>query len=526
MSKRTITNLQVDTGQEADGIRRTLPRKETHGAVEDTAEDTAAKEKTAVVSPDELSQQMSTTIGDLITPTSNTETVGDFFSSKDRTPPKDAEKVYLADMIAQVESWLPLEWALLSDEEKLRLSFIILREYPTHLSKFFAIGLAFSLRSLSSRLNIHYSSKEEAVLASLKNDTPCGKRLARLIHKGGDVITTSCCRDTIPDCVKTFEEYLSTRPLWNNSTTSTTIFNQTHQEGQVKPFIRLQEKGSDLCYLIQSSNALYYHLRLRMVRGEGKMKAINLNNARHIRDIYTAELSCKHVFVAFGGHATGTLKDILELGNVGVERDDMLLTLCWQICSNDSDAVFVSLKHMLKTYGPAIVDIPVFEEFQLADRDKFAGDISGKTKLKRLRKHTLLLIGVRKRVEDDTNDGGGYYGLFQNTWKNCPLWIEIGFDLLKSVECCFSFISDQLSFENEFDSGDIHQDMFSQSSMSPPAFTVCEERLATATAMGHGDNNHESDDTDHESGDAKRHTMPSSFNFNPENEEGVFYVIE
>jgi hypothetical protein len=77
-----------------------------------------------------------------------------------------------------------------------------------------------------------------------------------------------------------------------------------------------------------------------------------------------------------------------------------------------------------------------------------------------------LLIGVRKRMEGDTEDGGGFYGLFQNTWKNRPLWIEIGFDLLQSMKCQFLSISDELSFEKEFDSGETCANFFSQSSMS------------------------------------------------------------
>jgi hypothetical protein len=72
------------------------------------------------------------------------------------------------------------------------------------------------------------------------------------------------------------------------------------KEGQVEPFIRLQEEGSDLCYLMQSSNALYYHLRLRMVLGDEKIKPFNLNNARHIRDVYARLTRCDSLHIKEG----------------------------------------------------------------------------------------------------------------------------------------------------------------------------------------------------------------------------------
>jgi hypothetical protein len=186
MSKQSY--LQVDTGPETFMGKR--QRTEPNGAVEGgkkTAEDSDAEEKTTVVSPDEASQQGA--LGDLITPTSNTESVGEFFSSKKRLPPKNSENVMLADMIAKAENWLSLEWARLSEEQQLRLSFIMVRGYEEHLPTFFAVGSPFMELLNRQRLE----SPVQAVLESLKDETKCGKRLARLIYKGGDVRTKSIC---------------------------------------------------------------------------------------------------------------------------------------------------------------------------------------------------------------------------------------------------------------------------------------------------------------------------------------------
>jgi hypothetical protein len=517
MSKRTIPDLQVDTGQETGDLTRKCQGKETHGAVEGGFEDTDAEEKTAVVTPDEESQQVA--LGDLATPTSNTNSVGHFFSSRKRTPPKDSEKVILADMITVAEGWLSLKWSVLSEEQQLRLSFIMVREYKKYLPKFFASNSPFLPMLLEQGLQ----SPEEAVRASLKDGTKCGKRLARLIYKGGDFLTRVCDRDALPSSVATFAEYLETRVIWKSSETSTTIFNQLHENGQVEPFIRLQEEGSDLCYLIQSSNAVYYHLKLRMVRGDKSITPFNLNNARHIRDLYAADLSCKHVFVAFGGQVTDTLKDILQLGNPETAKE-----MLWTYPCLDPIAPLISIiESRLKTSGPAIANICVFDEFQQADRAIFAGVYKEKSKVTFSGKHTLLLIGVRQSTDDDKEDGGGYYGLFQNTWKNRPLWVEIGFDLLESMKCKFSFINYELCFEKEFDSYEGEPYVFSQSSMPPPEFTVCEK--VPAATIGHGDNDRESDDTDdtdHESGDVKRRAVPSSFDYSPQNEKDAIYLIK
>jgi hypothetical protein len=395
------------------------------------------------------------------------------------------------------------------------------REYSKHLHLFFAERSPFL--ELLPKKGLH--SPQEAVLESLEEDTKCGQRPSRLIRKGGDVITRSCERAKLPKCMTTFEEYLTKRPLWKSTTTSTTIFNQVHNEGKVvQPFIRLQlEEESDLCYLIQSSNTLFYYLTMRNLRGDETIQPFKLNNARHIRDIYSSDVSCKHVFVAFGGTAMDTLTDILQLSNAGGEREDMLAKI--STGTYDLDFLFTILEDLLKTHGPAIVDIRVFDEFQKKDSDKFAGDFSGKAVTKGNGKHTLSLIGVRKSTKDDTKDGGGYYGVFQNTWKNSPIWDEIGFDLLESMECHFHFISAKLRFEKEFDSDGSSPDEFAQSSMPPPEFTVCERCPGTATAMGLGDSDHEGGDSDDELGEVIRHTMPSSFDFNPVYDQNTIYLI-
>jgi hypothetical protein len=137
---------------------------------QDKAHEKTRSKKPAVVSPDEESQKGR--LGNLANPTWNTKSVDHFFRTKERTPPKDSEKVILADMIADAEKWLSFEWKLLSDEQQLRLCFIMVREYLKYLRMFFASNLAFLPLLLYKQ---GFETPEQAVLASHQNDTKCGK---------------------------------------------------------------------------------------------------------------------------------------------------------------------------------------------------------------------------------------------------------------------------------------------------------------------------------------------------------------
>eukprot|EP00978_Attheya_sp_CCMP212_P030388 scaffold111510_cov54-Attheya_sp.AAC.3 len=383
-------------------------------------------------------------------------------------------------------------------------------------------------------------SVKEAIQQSLLPNTKSGKRLTRLIRKGADIITNICEHSSLPKCVMSFDDFLDKSPQWNSHESSTTIFNQVHPDGgQVLPFLRLQTEGSDLCYLIQSSNALYYHLTLRKVRGEEQIRPFNLNNARHIRDIYTNELSCKHVFIGFGGNTLKTIKDILRMSNSNVCDEHHMVETHFSKYST-AEGLFHSLQAMIKSGGPGIVDIQIFDEFTTKDHTpKFTGAFSSKASEKYKGKHTLLLVGVRRSTEDESPNEGGYFGLFQNTWSNRPIWVEIGFDLLQSMECEFHFISNKLSFDKEFESPSDYalSDIQSMSSLPLPpsvSITICERTGGTARGMG--ENNEENDDSKSEGdlgssdsiiADAGHRTMDYSryFNFDVPN-DGMIYVIE
>eukprot|EP00978_Attheya_sp_CCMP212_P041578 scaffold240247_cov62-Attheya_sp.AAC.2 len=205
-----------------------------------------------------------------------------------------------------------------------------------------------------------------------------------------------------------------------------------------------------------------------------------------------------------------------------------------------AEGLFHCLQERLKRNRPGIVDIQIFDEFTAKDhKPKFTGAFSSKTREKYKGKYTLLLVGVRRSTKDESPNGGGYFGLFQNTWSNRPIWVEIGFDLLQSMECEFHFISNKLPFDKEFESpsdsalSDIQS--MSSSPLPPSAsITICERTGGTARGMG--ENNEEYDDSKIEGdlgssdsiiADAGHRTVDYSryFNFDVPN-DGKIYVIE
>ena len=160
-----------------------------------------------------------------------------------------------------------------------------------------------------------------------------------------------------------------------------------------------------------------------------------MNNVRYIRDVYTNEESCEHILPAKGGCAKEYLNGIIQRSRSGCEGQDFTLPVPVPGDTPKGRAFLCSnLSAFLNTSGPAMFDFELFDEFvngSPVDQMRFSGDFSTKTRNHHTGKHVLLLIGVWKAAS--TEDGGGYFGLFQNTWEKLPLWVEIGFDLLTSM---------------------------------------------------------------------------------------------
>lgn len=277
-----------------------------------------------------------------------------------------------------------------------------------------------------------------------------------------------------------------------------------------------------MCYMIQTSNGLYYHLMLRFIRGDTNIKPFNLNNGRYTRDVCTDEMSCMHAFCGCGTITTEYIKDVLQLLNPGFPREEMLRTIDFMMMTS-AQAGFEALNKAVKRYAPGFIDIEVFDELlEKTPFPKLTGDFSEKIRNKSTGKHTLLLVGVREKTADDIPDGGGYFGIFQNTWKNRPIWLELGFDLLRSMGGIVYFINDELPFDNQRPPDIDYSEVLAMSSMSsPPPFAIC-ERV--------GGDHEEDSETGGDSSDIETpsvdvcHELPSAFQFDPPT-DGI-YIIE
>jgi hypothetical protein len=455
-------------------------RKESGLTVETNHDDKRSRqEESSIVSPEENDRQRVTT-------PMGGETIRQFFEAQGRTPPKLLAGMQDKDCLVQsaVDKAITLgqDFYQLETEDQIRLSFIVLKKYQQELVKILSAGSPY--RPIMEMEGM--STPQAAILASLKlgkaKDTASGNRLARLMHKGGDVVIKECNRSELNACIQTYDEFLKDNPVWA-SDSSETVFKHG-----VQPFIRLQEPDSDLCYLIQDSNALNYHLQLRQLRAKGgdqKTSKVVLNNARHIRDILAPDLSCKHVYVGGGSDCVEILRDIVELGTVNVLPREQMLHYVFVYKSTagedreeDAAQLYRSLAKGIKIQGGAIFDLPIFNEFEEKGAWKHAGEFSSKTA--KGTKHTLLLVGVRKATNEHGKcNGGGYFALFQNTWKNRPIWTEIGFDLLQSMQypmksqkVRFYFINHQVNFDKEFDTADDRAAVLAQSS-SPAPIEMC-----------------------------------------------------
>lgn len=404
-----------------------------------------------------------------VTPKNSTAlTMAVFYNNSRRTPPKGSADISIDDKLKlKSEELLGIKFDKLGTESQLRFMFIVMKEYPKYLKSLFALNSLY--RPFFQKDGL--STPKEAMLASLETDTPCGIRLGRLIHKGGDVITETCNRNQLDPCILTYDEFVEQNPVWSN--TGTSIFKREAPGGRrVEPFIRMQIENSDLCYLIQGSNATNYHLQKKALRGDGSIDSVRLNNARHIRNVYTPEQSCKHVYVGRGASVEETLLVVLRQGNPGIsescffhrEKTNGFTGL------RAAGELYDSLCRHMKSSGPALFDIKSFKEFEARRATTHSGHFS--TKTAKDGKHTLLLVDVRKSTKGDTSDEGGYYALFQNTWKNRPIWVEMGFDLLLSMTGTFLFIENDLPFDGDFEAADVREDVLAMSS-SPAPIAVC-----------------------------------------------------
>jgi hypothetical protein len=206
--------------------------------------------------------------------------------------------------------------------------------------------------------------------------------------------------------------------------------------------------------------------------------------------------------MGFGGNTLETIKEVIQLSNPTVQEDAMLVSQGSTYLS--AELLFGCLRDMLKSAGPGIVDIKIFDEIKKKGQAKFTGEFSKKTRGKGIVKHALLLVGVRRSAGDEFPDGGGYFGLFQNSWENRSIFVEIGFDLLMSMKCIFHFINDKLLFDNEFNGHNDNDEPSESHSMSsspvPPSasITICERTGGTLSGMDETD---EEDDESESEGD-------------------------
>jgi hypothetical protein len=206
--------------------------------------------------------------------------------------------------------------------------------------------------------------------------------------------------------------------------------------------------------------------------------------------------------MGFGGNTLETIKEVIQLSNPNANKDTMLVSQGSTYVS--AEGLFICLNDMLKRAGPGIVNIETFDEFNEKRQAKFTGEFSTKTSEKRKGKHALLLVGVRRSTGDDSPNGGGYFGLFQNSWGNRSIFVEIGFDLLMSMKCIFHFINDELLFDNEFNGHNDNDEPSESHSMSsspvPPSasITICERTGGTLSGMDETD---EEDDDSESEGD-------------------------
>ncbi|KAL3919318.1 MAG: hypothetical protein SGILL_003813, partial [Bacillariaceae sp.] len=310
-------------------------------------------------------------------------TVSELFQKYGRTPPKGSENMPLNDDLMTGRLARELLGCTFDEcenvEKQLRYTFIVMKDYKTILeTQLFALGSPYAVVLKDAG----YKSTMDALKKSLEKETPCGIRLGRLIRKGGDVTTEMCNREELDECIQTYDEFLTQNVAWKDSETS--VFRQTDGgSDRVDPFLRLQAEASDLCYMLQASNCLDYVMQKRALEG-ASIEPKRLNNAKFIRNHYTNEQFCKHIYAGKGHASDEMLRDILEICNPGVARDQVLFYLPFQKFKHESDGeaaarLYSEVGTRLKGYGPGILGMPMFEELKRKGAAKHAGDFSTKT---------------------------------------------------------------------------------------------------------------------------------------------------
>ena len=210
------------------------------------------------------------------TPTSkNNKTVAQFYIDNERTPPMGSEIIRMDSVLLSNKAQLILGCDFDecdSMDKQLRFLFILMKGYDKILNEENLWSLASPYRQVLEYNG--FKSPIDAMKKSLSDATECGKRLGQLIQKGGDIIVVEKeLYDVSNSCIKTYDEFVERNPVWQNSSTS--IFRERREtiaaaEGglqqrhrRVEPFLMLQTGTSDLCYIVQASTGIYYHLQMR-----------------------------------------------------------------------------------------------------------------------------------------------------------------------------------------------------------------------------------------------------------------------